>query len=76
MELPASHVFNAMKPLHHRVPGLAGLMSLPHPQVFHSVIPDGVHIHPATLSLAYNVDPERCILISDSIELAGLADGG
>lgn len=68
-----THVFNAMEPLHHRNPGLAGLMSSG--QVHYSVIPDGIHLHPATLSLAFHVNPSKCILITDSIELAGLPNG-
>ncbi|KAL8940163.1 MAG: hypothetical protein Q9216_002951, partial [Gyalolechia sp. 2 TL-2023] len=93
-----THVFNAMEPLHHRSPGLAGLMALspssssssvpggangtdnerkstnPEPP-YYSLIADGIHLHPSTLTLAFRSNPERCILITDSIELAGLPDG-
>jgi N-acetylglucosamine-6-phosphate deacetylase len=68
-----THVFNAMAPLHHRQPGLAGLMASG--RCFHSVIPDSIHLHPATLAMAFRTDPSKCILITDSIELAGLPDG-
>lgn len=44
-------------------------------QCYYSVIPDGIHLHPATLTLAYRANPSKCILITDSIELAGLPDG-
>jgi N-acetylglucosamine-6-phosphate deacetylase len=67
-----THVFNAMNPLH-RLPGLAGLMSSA--KVHYSVIPDGIHLHAATLVLAFRANPEKCILITDSIEMAGLPDG-
>ncbi|KAL8920116.1 MAG: hypothetical protein Q9208_006469 [Pyrenodesmia sp. 3 TL-2023] len=91
-----THVFNAMEPLHHRSPGLAGLIALPsdrsndseeeeghhegttNPVVdppYFSLIPDGIHLHPATLTLAFRSSPRKCILITDSIELAGLPDG-
>ncbi|KAI4198685.1 MAG: hypothetical protein LQ346_002705, partial [Caloplaca aetnensis] len=86
-----THVFNAMEPLHHRSPGLAGLIALPsfhseehnehhkgkpppEPPYF-SLIPDGIHLHPATLTLAFRSSPHKCILITDSIEVAGLPDG-
>lgn len=69
-----THVFNAMNPLHHREPGLVGLISSPHPPWF-SVIPDLVHLHPSILRLCFQANPTKCILITDSIELAGLPDG-
>ena len=68
-----THVFNAMAPLHHREPGLAGLMTSG--RCYYSVIPDGIHLHPATLTMALRTDPSKCILITDSTELAGLPDG-
>ena len=70
-----THTFNAMPPLHHREPGLAGLMTEDACRPYFSVIPDGIHLHPATVSLAFHAGPDRCIAITDSIELAGLADG-
>ncbi|KAL8716628.1 MAG: hypothetical protein Q9225_006061, partial [Loekoesia sp. 1 TL-2023] len=86
-----THVFNAMEPLHHRSPGLAGLIALPlhHEKAeedgekdeqkldppYFSLIPDGIHLHPSTLTLAFRSNPTHCILITDSIELAGLPDG-
>ena len=63
-----THVFNAMAPLHHREPGLAGLMASG--RCFYSVIPDGIHLHPATLAVAFRTDPAKCILVTDSIEPA------
>lgn len=68
-----THVFNAMSPLHHRNPGLAGLMATS--RVHYSVIPDGIHLHPSVLTICLRSDPRRCIFITDSIELAGLPDG-
>lgn len=74
-----THVFNAMEPLAHRHPGLAGLMAMPkssdsQPPYF-SIIADGIHVHPAVVAMAYRSNPERCILITDSLEMAGLPDG-
>lgn len=74
-----THIFNAMNPLHHRDPGLAGLMSNPPSlrmqQPYFSMIPDLVHLHPNILRMSYLSNPDRAILITDSIELAGLPDG-
>lgn len=69
-----THVFNAMSPLHHRLPGLAGLITTSQAPFF-SIIADGVHLHPASLTMAFRSNPERCILITDSIEMAGMPDG-
>ncbi|KAL8655637.1 MAG: hypothetical protein Q9210_000747, partial [Variospora velana] len=83
-----THVFNAMEPLHHRTPGLAGLIASsfasskevekPKEETkppYFSLIADGIHLHPATLTLAFCANPTKCILITDSIEVAGLPDG-
>ena len=71
-----------MSGLQSREPGLAGLIGLPStatatapPAPFYSLIPDGQHLHPATLSLLHRAHPRRSILVTDSIELAGLPDG-
>lgn len=69
-----THVFNAMSPLHHRLPGLAGLITASQAPFF-SLIADGVHLHPASLTMAFRSNPERCILITDSVEMAGMPDG-
>src|SRR5699024_5071243 len=41
-----THLFNAMRPLHHREPGPA-LALLEDPRVTVELIADGVHVHPA-----------------------------
>ncbi|KAI4277910.1 MAG: hypothetical protein L6R38_005351 [Xanthoria sp. 2 TBL-2021] len=69
-----THVFNAMNPLHHRSPGLAGLMVSEESPYF-SLIADGIHLHAATLAMAFHANPQKCILITDSVEMVGLADG-
>ncbi|KAF2636524.1 Metallo-dependent hydrolase [Massarina eburnea CBS 473.64] len=74
-----THTLNAMPPLTSRIPGLAGLISLPQagdpPSPYYTIIPDGEHLHPATVSLLHRTNPQRSILITDSIELASLPDG-
>ena len=70
-----THVFNAMPPLHHRTPGLAGLIASSSSSPYFSLIADGIHLHPATLTLAYRSNPTRCMLITDAVEMAGMPDG-
>ena len=63
-----------MEPFNHRSPGLAGLISSPQ-KPYYSMIADGIHLHPAVVSMAFRANPERCILITDSVEMAGKPDG-
>jgi N-acetylglucosamine-6-phosphate deacetylase len=49
-----THVFNAMRPLHHRDPGVIGAALTPS-TAFAAVIPDGIHVHPRVLALIYRV---------------------
>ncbi|KAK3332051.1 carbohydrate esterase family 9 protein [Cercophora scortea] len=72
-----THLFNAMRPLHHRNPGIFGVLgiaeSLPRP--FFGVIADGIHLHPTTVKIAWNAHPEGFILVTDAMHMAGLPDG-
>jgi N-acetylglucosamine-6-phosphate deacetylase len=72
-----THLFNAMKPLHHRNPGIFGVLgtaeSLPRP--FFGIIADGVHLHPTTVKIAFNAHPDGFILVTDAMHLLGLPDG-
>jgi len=70
-----THLFNAMPSLHHRAPGpLAAIFQTKH--VTAQLIPDGVHIHPAVLKLAYEtLGPNRTIPITDGMQALGLGDG-
>lgn len=74
-----THTLNAMSALTSRAPGLAGLISLPHTSKpappFYTIIADGEHLHPSTVSLLHRSNPKRSILVTDSIELASLPDG-
>lgn len=74
-----THILNAMAPLHHRDPGLAGLVTAApattHASPYFSLIADGHHLHPSVVTMLFRANPARCILITDSIELAGLPDG-
>jgi len=68
------HVFNGMRGIHHRDPGCAGAVML-HPATV-EVIADGVHLHPAILSMITRLkQPEEVMLISDCMCAGGLHDG-
>ncbi|KAK5715346.1 hypothetical protein LTR17_016780 [Elasticomyces elasticus] len=73
-----THTLNAMAPLHHRDPGLAGLVTASSSDIYSpyfSIIADGNHLHPSVATMLFRSNPEKCILTTDSIELAGLPDG-
>lgn len=74
-----THTLNAMAPLQHRDPGLAGLVTMPSAGgvegPYFSIIPDGNHLHPSVATMLFRSNPGKCIIITDSIELAGLEDG-
>ena len=71
----ATHLSNAMRPLHHREPGALGAL-LEDPRVFIELIADGVHLHPATIRLFRNhAGNDRSVLITDAMGAAGSPDG-
>lgn len=59
----ATHLFNAMTPLHHRDPGIVGAVF--DSDVTCDIIPDLVHTHPYTLKLTYQMKKEQLIIITD-----------
>jgi N-acetylglucosamine-6-phosphate deacetylase len=69
------HMFNAMKPLHHREPGTVGAI-LTMDEVSAEIIADGVHVHPAGIKLlAAMKQKQNLLLITDAMSAAGLEDG-
>lgn len=72
-----THLFNAMRPLHHRNPGVFGVLggaeSLPRP--YFGIISDGIHLHPNTIKIAYNAHPDGFILVTDAMHMMGQPDG-
>jgi len=69
-----THLFNAMRPIHHREPGTVGAALTSDAYV--ELICDGFHLHPAVVKLAYLAKcPERILLITDSMEATGCPDG-
>lgn len=71
----ATHLFNAMRSVHHREPGpVVALME--NPQVLVEMITDGTHLHPALYrSVCDRVGPDRVALITDAMAAAGMPDG-
>lgn len=61
-----THLFNAMSPLQHRAPGLAGA-ALDHASVMVSFIPDGYHVDFAALRIAHRAAGERLFVITDAV---------
>ncbi|CAI4217430.1 unnamed protein product [Parascedosporium putredinis] len=72
-----THLFNAMKPLHHRNPGVFGVLGNPDglKKPFFGIIADGIHLHPTTIKIALNAHPAGFILVTDAMHLMGLPDG-
>src|SRR5690554_5840234 len=64
----ATHLFNAMPPLHHREPGL--IMALFEKKSFSSIIPDGIHVSYPMLSLAKRELGDKLFLITDAVASA------
>lgn len=70
-----THLFNAMLPIHHRVPGPV-LALLEDPRVAVEVVADGVHLHPITLEhAARSAGPARTVFVTDAMAAAGVSDG-
>jgi N-acetylglucosamine-6-phosphate deacetylase len=82
-----THVFNGMRPPHHRSPGPAYAL-LGSPGVICELVADGVHLADDTLEFAFRIlgggvgdvgrnggDVSRAALITDAIAAAGMPDG-
>ncbi|ACP49889.1 N-acetylglucosamine-6-phosphate deacetylase [Sulfolobus islandicus Y.N.15.51] len=68
-----THLFNAMRPFHHRDPGIIGV-SLTSP-IYTEVIPDLVHVNEITINIISKLKGNNTILVSDSLQAAGLGEG-
>ena len=65
-----THLFNAMRPLGHREPGIAGA-ALVRDDVVVQVILDGHHLAAETAQLILRAAPGRTALVTDAIAAAG-----
>lgn len=69
-----THLFNAMKGINHREPGVAGTALCSDAYV--ELICDGVHVNPEIMKLVYKIKgKEKIILVTDAMQAAGLGDG-
>jgi N-acetylglucosamine-6-phosphate deacetylase len=69
-----THLFNAMRPFHHRDPGIIGA-ALARPDVVIQIILDWVHVAPVTAAMVWQAAQGRVALVTDAVSGAGL-DGG
>ena len=69
-----THLFNAMRPFHHRDPGIVGA-ALAHPDVVIQLIVDWVHVAPVSAAMVWQAAQGRLALVTDAMSGAGL-DGG
>jgi N-acetylglucosamine-6-phosphate deacetylase len=71
----ATHTFNAMRPLHHREPGVLGVV-LDRDEVLAEVIADGRHVHHAVVCILCRAKGmTRVAAVSDLSPLAGCPPG-
>ncbi|WP_229067835.1 N-acetylglucosamine-6-phosphate deacetylase [Actinoplanes sp. DH11] len=70
----ATHLFNGMRPPHHREPGpVVGLLSS---TAAVELIADNIHLHPGMLAFAAgSAGPGRSLLVTDAMDATGMADG-
>lgn len=69
-----THMFNAMRPLHHREPGVIGAV-LTSEDVTAELIADGLHVHPAVLRYFTQALPGRICLVTDAMRACGMPHG-
>lgn len=78
-DLPtATHLFNGMRPLHHRDPGpiAACLAAAAQNKIVVELIADGTHLDPATVRSVFEmVGPDAIMLVTDAMAAAGMPDG-
>ena len=71
----ATHLFNAMTPIHHREPGLA-MAVLDHAEISFGMILDGIHVAPELVRLAWHYQGNRRLtLVTDACAAQGMPAG-
>lgn len=71
----ATHLFNGMRPLHHREGGPVAALAAD-PRVRCEVLHDGHHVDSSVLRLAHRLlGPDRLLLVSDAASATGCPDG-
>lgn len=69
-----THLFNAMAPLDHHAPGIAGV-ALADSRLRVAVIADGVHVDPLVLGLVQALAGPRTLLVTDATPAAAAGAG-
>jgi N-acetylglucosamine-6-phosphate deacetylase len=69
-----THLFNAMRPLHHREPGVIG-QGLADPRLTCGLIADLHHVAAPICRLAFAAAPGRIVLVTDAVAAAGMPPG-
>lgn len=68
-----THLFNAMPPLTAREPGVIGAI-LDHPEIYCSIIADGIHVHWANIKFAKKMKGDHLILVTDGTSPANASN--
>ncbi|UYG15981.1 amidohydrolase family protein [Brachybacterium huguangmaarense] len=74
----ATHLFNGMRPIHHRDPGpaLACLDAAARGEMVVELIGDGVHLAPDTVRYVMDIaGTDHVVLVTDAMAAAGMPDG-
>lgn len=70
-----THLFNAMRPFHHREPGLPGAV-LVSDEIMAELIVDGVHLHAGSVKLALKAKGlDKLMLVTDAMRARCLGNG-
>ncbi|GAB2686842.1 N-acetylglucosamine-6-phosphate deacetylase [Thalassiella azotivora] len=69
-----THLFNAMRPVHHRDPGPVPT-ALADDRVLVELVADGVHVHPDVLAMAVRAARGGVALVTDAMAAACAGDG-
>jgi N-acetylglucosamine-6-phosphate deacetylase len=71
----ATHLFNAMRGIHHREPGTVTALLLDD-RVATEIIADGIHLNPAVIQLTVNIKgKDRLILVTDAMRAKCCGEG-
>jgi N-acetylglucosamine-6-phosphate deacetylase len=74
----ATHLFNGMRPIHHRDPGPAmeALAQAKAGKMIVELIADGVHLDPRMVRDVFQlIGPDNVVLVTDAMAAAGMPDG-
>lgn len=71
----AVHIYNGMRGLHHREPGVVGA-ALVNDNIYTELIADFIHVHSVAMEILLRCKPkDKVVLISDAMQATGLPNG-